>query len=68
VLTAGFTRYRVPRSNDAPAIETLLVGDADVPSTGAGEPGIVPIAAAISGAVWGRTGVRVRELPISRGL
>jgi isoquinoline 1-oxidoreductase len=68
VLNAGFTRYRVPRSNDAPAIETLLVGDDDTPSTGAGEPGIVPIAAAISNAVFDRTGIRHRELPIQRYL
>jgi len=68
VLNAGFTRYRVPRSNDAPAIDTLLVGDDDTPSTGAGEPGIVPIAAAISNAVFDRTGERHRELPIQRHL
>jgi isoquinoline 1-oxidoreductase len=68
VLNAGFTRYRVPRASDAPAIETLLVGDDDTPSTGAGEPGIVPIAAAISNAVFDRTGERHRELPIQRYL
>jgi nicotinate dehydrogenase subunit B len=68
VLNAGFTRYRVPRSNDAPEIETLLVGDDDTASTGAGEPGIVPIAAAISNAVFDRTGERHRELPIQRHL
>lgn len=68
VLNAGFTRYRVPRSNDAPAIETVLCGDPDTPSTGAGEPSIVPIAAAISNAVFDRTGERHRELPIQRHL
>ncbi len=68
VLNAGFTRYRVPRSNDAPAIETLLVGDDDTPSTVAGEPGSVPIAAAIANAVFDRTGERHRELPIQRHL
>jgi isoquinoline 1-oxidoreductase len=68
VLNAGFMRYRVPRSNDAPEIETLLVGDDDTPSTGAGEPGIVPIAAAISNAVFDRSGARHRELPIQRYL
>jgi len=68
VLNAGFTRYRVPRSSDAPSIETLLVGDPETPSTGAGEPGIVPIAAAISNAVFDRTGKRHRELPIQRHL
>ena len=66
VLNNGFTRYRVPRSSDAPVIDTLLVGDAETPSTGAGEPGIVPIAAAISNAVFDQTGQRHRELPIQR--
>ncbi len=68
VLNAGFTRYRVPRSNDAPHIDTLLVGDPETPSTGAGEPGIVPIAAAIANAVYDRTGQRHRELPLHRYL
>jgi CO/xanthine dehydrogenase Mo-binding subunit len=68
VLNAGFTRYRVPRAADTPAIDTVLVGDATTPSTGAGEPGIVPIAAAISNALFHRTGVRHRELPIQRHL
>jgi CO/xanthine dehydrogenase Mo-binding subunit len=68
VLNAGFTRYRVPRINDAPTIDTLLVGDDTTPSTGAGEPGIVPIAPAIANAVFDRTGQRHRELPIQRYL
>jgi CO/xanthine dehydrogenase Mo-binding subunit len=54
--------------NDAPLIDVLLVGDATVASTGAGEPAMVPIAAAISNAVFDRTGQRVRELPIQRQL
>jgi nicotinate dehydrogenase subunit B len=68
VLNASFARYRVPRIVDAPNIEVALVGDDDTPSTGAGEPGLVPLAAAISGAVWGATGTRHRELPIQRHL
>jgi isoquinoline 1-oxidoreductase len=68
VLNAGFTRYRVPRTPDAPRIDVELVGDDDTPSTGAGEPGIVPIAASIANAVFDRTGVRPRELPIQRYL
>lgn len=68
LLNAGFTRYRVPRINNSPRIDVLLVGDADAPSTGAGEPGIVPIAAAIANAVSVVTGARQRELPIQRQL
>lgn len=68
VLNAGFTRYRVPRINDAPAIDVALVGDPETRSTGAGEPAIVPIAAAIANAVFDLTGQRHRELPIQRHL
>jgi nicotinate dehydrogenase subunit B len=68
VLNAGFTRYRVPRINDAPAIDVALVGDPGTPSTGAGEPAIVPVAAAIANAVFDMTGQRHRELPIQRHL
>jgi nicotinate dehydrogenase subunit B len=63
-LNPSFGRYRVPRITDAPQIDVVLVGDSTTPSSGAGEPGIVPIAAAISNAVYSATGVRARELPI----
>ena len=68
LLNASFARYRVPRITNAPVIDVELVGDPETPSTGAGEPGIVPIAAAISNAVFDRTGERFRELPIQRHL
>jgi isoquinoline 1-oxidoreductase len=68
LLNASFARYRVPRITDAPRIDVRLIGDPETPSTGAGEPGIVPIAAAVSGAVFAATGVRHRELPILRHL
>lgn len=68
LLNASFARYRVPRITDTPRIDVRLVGDADAPSTGAGEPGIVPLAAAIAGGVWAATGTRHRELPITRHL
>lgn len=68
LLNPGFTRYRVPRIQNAPQIEVILVGDAETPSTGAGEPGIVPVAPAIANALFDLTGVRHRELPIQRQL
>ena len=64
LLNPVFSRYRVPRINDTPQIEVVLVGDPETPYTGAGEPGIVPIAAAIDNAVYNATESRIRELPI----
>jgi isoquinoline 1-oxidoreductase len=68
VLNPGFTRYRVPRITNAPAIGVALVGDPETPSSGAGEPGIVPLAPAVANAVFDRTGQRLRELPLQRHL
>jgi isoquinoline 1-oxidoreductase len=68
VLNPGFTRYRVPRIGDTPTIAVDLVGDPGVPSTGAGEPAIVPVAAAISNALFDLRGERHRELPFQRFL
>ena len=64
LLNPVFSRYRIPRINDTPQIEVVMVGDPTTPSTGAGEPGIVPIAAAIDNAVYDATESRFRDLPI----
>ena len=64
VLNAGFSRYRVPRITDTPEIEVVFTDEPDTLSSGAGEPGIVPIAAAIANAVRDATGTAIEELPI----
>ncbi len=64
VLSNGFGAYRVPRITDVPEISVEFIDDpADDPS-GAGEPGIVPIAAAIANAVVDATGIALDRLPI----
>ncbi len=68
LLNGSFARYRVPRIHNTPAIDVAIVGDDDEPPTGAGEPGIVPIAPAIANAVYDVTGTRIRELPLQRHL
>jgi isoquinoline 1-oxidoreductase len=68
VLNTGFARYRVPRINQTPRIGVTLVGTTENPSTGAGEPGIVPIAPAVANAVFDATSKRIRELPLQRHL
>jgi len=68
LMTSSFARYRVPRINNAPAIEVELVGDPETPSTGAGEPAMVPAAAAIANALFDLKGERLRNLPLQRHL
>ena len=65
ILNPSFSRYRVPRITDTPALDVTLVGDPDTPSTGAGEPAIVTVAAGIANAVMSATGRQVDTLPIT---
>jgi CO/xanthine dehydrogenase Mo-binding subunit len=68
LLNGSFARYRVPRIHNVPRIDVAICSDDDEPPTGAGEPGIVPIAPAIANAVFDLTGKRIRELPLQRQL
>lgn len=67
ILNPRFSRYRVPRFSDTPAMETVLVDRKDLPSAGAGETPIVAIAPAIGNAVFAATGRRPRSLPMRLG-
>lgn len=63
VQQSNFHDYQVLRMNQMPAVEVHIV-----PSTekmgGAGEPGVPPIAPAVTNAVFAATGKRIRTLPI----
>ncbi|HKO05703.1 MAG TPA: molybdopterin cofactor-binding domain-containing protein [Candidatus Acidoferrales bacterium] len=59
-----FSLYRVPRFQDVPEIEVILLDRKDLPSAGAGETPIVGLAPAIGNAVFDATGVRLRSLPM----
>jgi xanthine dehydrogenase YagR molybdenum-binding subunit len=71
VLNANLQDYKIPTAADAPE---MIVSALDVPDTaanhigarGAGEPPIIPTAAAIANAIYNATGVRITELPITR--
>lgn len=70
VAGAGAIDYRVPRFEDVPDdFVTLLAENADGPgpygARGAGEGGIVPVAAAVGNALYRLTGVRLRDLPLT---
>jgi CO/xanthine dehydrogenase Mo-binding subunit len=65
----SFLDYRMPVASDLPMIDTVIV---EVPNPrhpygvrGVGEVGIVPPLAAVANAVFGATGCRLRDLPMS---
>ncbi|HKB05831.1 MAG TPA: molybdopterin cofactor-binding domain-containing protein [Gemmataceae bacterium] len=60
-----FSAYRVPRFQDAPVLETVLVDRKDLPSAGAGETPIVAVAPAVANAIFQATGKRLRDMPMT---
>jgi CO/xanthine dehydrogenase Mo-binding subunit len=66
VISSSWRDYPIATCLDAPhAIEVCFVGDPDTTSTGVGEPGSVPTAAAIANAAFAASGQRIRRLPIA---
>ena len=61
----NFDRYRPLRIDEMPAIEVHIVTSGEAPS-GVGEPGTPPIAPAFTNAIFNATGIRIRELPVSK--
>ncbi len=65
----NFDTYLIPRMDRAPQrIDVHLVsseGGYDQPLGGVGEPGLPPVAPAITNAVFAATGQRIRQLPIA---
>lgn len=63
VVQSNFHDYQVLRMKDMPKVEVYIV-----PSTekmgGVGEPGVPPLAPAVTNAVFAATGKRIRRLPI----
>lgn len=60
----NFNTYKLMRMPDAPEIEVRFIDSEENPS-GLGEPGLPPIGAAISSAIFQATGQRVKRLPFS---
>ncbi len=65
VEQSNFHDYPVLRMSECPEIHVHLL-ESDRPPSGAGEPGVPPVAPALAGAIFAATGKRVRELPIAR--
>jgi nicotinate dehydrogenase subunit B len=65
ILNGRFSRYRLPRFSDMPAIEIVLLDRKDLPSAGAGETPIVGLAPAVGNAIFDATGKRIRSMPLT---
>lgn len=63
VVQTNFNDYPMLRINEAPEIEVVLAPSGDPPG-GVGEPGVPPIAPAVTNAIYALTGERVRTMPI----
>ena len=66
--TENLHDYLIPTIGDVPHMECILVEDAEplgpYGAKGVGEPGLIPTAPAILGAIENATGVRMRRVPV----
>jgi isoquinoline 1-oxidoreductase subunit beta len=65
VVQENFPDYDVVRLAECPEIE-VSIRESDAPLGGAGEPGIPPVAPALTNAIFAATGARIRELPVKK--
>ena len=64
VEQSNFSDYPILAMDEMPVIEVHIVPSQESPG-GIGEPGVPPIAPAVTNAVYAATGIRIRRLPIS---
>lgn len=64
LVTNSFKTYKVPRFEDVPPLEVVVVDRPDLPSAGAGETPIIGIAPAIANALLHATGTPRHALPL----
>jgi CO/xanthine dehydrogenase Mo-binding subunit len=66
VTSVDWLTYPILDITEAPqAIDCVYIDRPELPPTGAGEPAIRPVAAAIANAIFDATGVRLRRVPFS---
>jgi isoquinoline 1-oxidoreductase beta subunit len=66
VQQKNFHDYQMLRMFESPEIEVFIVPSDENP-TGVGEPGVPPVAPALTNAIFAATGKRIRRLPIRSG-
>ncbi len=65
VVESNFRDHRMIRMADAPDVEVAFL-HSGARLGGLGEPGVPPVAPAVTNAIFAATGIRVRDLPIAK--
>jgi CO/xanthine dehydrogenase Mo-binding subunit len=65
ITSNDWSTYPILRFKDVPTVTTTVVQRMDKPSSGAGEPALAPVAAAIANAFFDATGKRIRTAPMT---
>ncbi len=65
-VESNFDTYPVTRINQAPLLVKTTIIDSDQLPTGAGEPGVPPVAPSIANAIFVAGGKRIREMPFNK--
>ena len=65
VETANFDEYPILTMSEVPEVE-VHIADSIHEIGGIGEPGVPTVAPAVANAIFGATGIRLRELPFNR--
>ena len=66
VTSVDWITYPILDITETPSqVDVVLLNHPELPSSGAGEPSIRPVAAAIANAIFDATGVRIRRVPFS---
>ena len=66
VTSVDWLTYPILDITETPAeVNVVLINHPNLPPSGAGEPSIRPLAAAIANAIFDATGVRIRRVPFS---
>lgn len=67
VVQSNFHDYPLLRMTQCPDIDVTVI-PSDAPPGGVGEPGVPPVAPSLTNAIFAASGIRIRELPVSKHL